>query len=204
MTSPEHTPKHFAESDPSPSDKAIVRSARYLKEWVGVFGVAFVAFLLLRIFVVAPFTVPTGSMEPTIMVGDNVFAQKVTLNLGGHVETGDIVVFDNIDTSSEHSTLIKRVIATEGQTVEFEDGIVYVDGVALDEPYADGYTVELIPSPVAGNLTYPYTVPEGYVWVMGDNREDSLDSRYFGPIPEKNLIGVAFLRYWPLNRIGML
>lgn len=173
-------------------------------EWIGVFLIAFAVFAVVRTFVVAPFTVPTGSMEPTIQVGDNVFAQKVSVNLGFDVEAGDIVVFDNPVPDTDHAILVKRVIAREGQTVDLSDGVVYVDGVPLDEPYAQGMSYPLASQSPGIQVDSPYTVPEGHVWVMGDNRENSADSRYFGPVPEENLIGVVFLRYWPLNRIGLL
>lgn len=173
-------------------------------EWIGVFLIAFAVFALVRTFVVSPYTVPTGSMEPTIQVGDNVFAQKVTLNLGMGVEQGDIVVFENPVADSEHDILVKRVIARGGQTVDLVDGVVVVDGVPLEEEYAQGESYPLWSQAPGVSVSYPFTVPEGCLWVMGDNRENSADSRYFGPVPERNLVGVVFLRYWPLDRIGLL
>lgn len=173
-------------------------------EWIGVFLIAFAVFALVRTFVVSPYTVPTGSMEPTIQVGDNVFAQKVTLNLGMGVEQGDIVVFENPVADSNHPILVKRVIARSGQIVDLVDGVVVVDGVPLEEEYAQGVSYPYEIQAPGVSVSYPFTVPEGCLWVMGDNRENSADSRYFGPVPEKNLVGVVFLRYWPLDRIGLL
>ena len=173
-------------------------------EWVGVFLIAFAVFALVRTFVVSPYVVPSGSMCPTIQVGDSIFAQKVTMRLGMDPEDGDIVVFDNPVPTSEHAILVKRVIAHAGQTVDLVDGAVYVDGQRLDEPYAQGSTFPL-PSQAPGvQVRFPFTVPEGCVWVMGDNRENSADSRYFGPVPRENLVGVAFMRYWPFDRIGLM
>ena len=100
--------------------------------------------------------------------------------------------------------LVKRVIATAGQTVDLVDGVVYVDGVALDEPYAEGESYPLAAQAEGVSVGFPYTVPEGCVWVMGDNRENSADSRYFGAVPEDDLIGVVVFRYWPLNRFGLV
>ena len=177
---------------------------RTIVEWLVVFAIALGFFFLVRTFIVAPYTVPTGSMEPTIQIGDNLFAQKVTLRLGMDVAPGDIVVFTNPDTSSDHGTLVKRVIATAGQTVDLRDGAVYVDGVALDEPYVQGSSYPLPTQAPGVAVSFPYTVPEGSVWVMGDNRENSADSRYFGAVPTENLVGVALFRYWPLDRIGTL
>ncbi|WP_085830357.1 signal peptidase I [Collinsella vaginalis] len=177
---------------------------REILEWVVMLAVAFVAALLIQRFVASPYTVPTGSMEPTIQVGDNIFAQKVTIELGQDVRAGDIVVFHNPNASSDHDILVKRVIAVGGQTVDLKDGAVYVDGVKLSEPYAEGQSYPLDSQAPGIQISYPYQVPEGSVWMMGDNRENSADSRYFGPVSTSDLIGVAFLRYWPLDRIGAL
>ena len=160
--------------------------------------------LVVRAFVLEPYVVPTGSMEPTIEIGDQVFTQKVTCNLGQSPAAGDIVVFRNPDGSSDHDVLVKRVIATAGQTVDLDDGRVVVDGQVLDEPYAQGESWPLASQAPGTIVSFPYTVPEGCVWVMGDNRENSADSRYFGAVEQQDLIGVAVLRYWPLNRFGLL
>lgn len=171
-------------------------------EWAGVFLIAFAVFSIVRTFVASPFTVPTGSMEPTIQIGDCIFAEKLSLQFGDEVTAGDIVVFDNPVASSEHDILVKRVVARAGQTIDFRDGVVLVDGVALDEPYTAGLSFPLASQAAGVQISYPYTVPEGHLWVMGDNRENSADSRYFGAVPEENLVGVVFFRYWPFDRIG--
>lgn len=175
-----------------------------LLEWVLVLVIAFGASMLIRTFVVSPYVVPTGSMESTILVGDNVLAQKVTLELGRGVSTGDIVVFNNPDASSGHDVLVKRVIAQAGQVVDLRGGVVYVDGKPLDEPYTQGKSYPLDTQAPGVSVSFPYTVPEGSVWVMGDNRENSADSRYFGAVPQHDLIGVVFFRYWPFDRIGAM
>ncbi|MEE0593389.1 MAG: signal peptidase I, partial [Eggerthella lenta] len=93
-------------------------------------------------------------------------------------------------------------IAVGGQTVDIndEDGLVYVDGVALSEPYTRG-----LPSyTLASDVSYPYTVPEGYLWMMGDNRTNSQDSRFFGAIPVSSVTGRGALVYWPLNDFSLL
>ena len=176
-------------------------AASGLIEWVVIFAIACIFMVVVRLFVAEPYYVPTASMEPTIMVGDQVVGQKVTLELGMPVVSGDIVVFRN-PTTGDHDILVKRVIATAGQTVDLIDGVVYVDGAPLEEPYAVGYSYELAQQAPGISVSFPYTVPEGMVWVMGDNRENSADSRYFGAIPEENLVAVVLVRYWPLDRIG--
>lgn len=156
----------------------------------------------LRVFVFVPYEIPSGSMEETIMTGDMIFSEKVSYYFRSP-ERGDIVTFDDPEIPSR--TLIKRVIATEGQTVELIGGKVYVDGVALDEPYTNGRQSYPLSSTAPGvEVTFPYTVPEGHVWVMGDNRTSSQDSRYFGAIDVSAISGRAALVYWPLNDIGLL
>lgn len=160
----------------------------------------FAAVWLLRTFVFAPYEIPSGSMEDTIKVEDYVFAEKVSYNFRSP-EPGEIITFK--DPLSPDRTLIKRVIATGGQTVDLIDGKVVVDGKPLEEPYvkSGAKSYPLTPDKSV-QIEYPYTVPEGYIWVMGDNRTQSSDSRVFGAIPVSNVVGHAIFRYWPADRIG--
>lgn len=155
----------------------------------------------IRSFVVEPFEVPSASMETTIMTGDRLFAEKVTYHFSDP-QPGDIVVFS--DPQVPNRVLVKRVIATEGQTVNLVNGSVYVDGTKLSEPYTQGDSYPLTKTLSSANVSFPYTVPAGEVWVMGDNRENSSDSRYFGAIDSDSIFGKALVVYWPLNRIGLL
>ena len=109
-----------------PSQHSALRGAF---EWIVIVAIALAATFVIRTFVVEPFVVPTGSMESTIEIGDQILAQKVSLELGQPVKQGDIVVFHNPDAASEHDVLVKRVIATAGQTVDLQDGKVVVDQV---------------------------------------------------------------------------
>lgn len=156
---------------------------------------------LLRTFVFQAYEIPSGSMEDTIMTGDMVFSEKVSYYFG-EPEYEDIVTFEDPQLPSR--TLIKRVIATEGQTVDLRDGSVYVDGVRLDEPYTDGQPSYPLRTASGVDITYPYTVPEGSIWVMGDNRGNSQDSRYFGAIPVDSVTGKAVFKYWPFDHAGTL
>ena len=99
-------------------------------------------------------------------------------------------------------TLIKRCIATAGQTIDIDgDGFLYIDGVAQTETYTHGKpTLPLTNS----TITFPYTVPSGYIWVMGDNRTNSQDSRYFGAVPTSSVTGRGVLVYWPVPDFGLL
>ena len=155
----------------------------------------------LRTYVFTAYEIPSGSMEETIMTGDMVFAEKVSYYFRDP-QPGDIVTFS--DPEIPGRTLIKRVIATGGQTVDLIDGTVYIDGVAQNEPYTEGKPSEPLKTAANVSISYPYTIPEGYLWVMGDNRTDSADSRYFGPIDSKTVTGRAVAIYWPLNHIGVL
>lgn len=166
--------------------------------------VIMVAFVLglawgLRTFVFTAYQIPSGSMEKTIMTGDMVFAEKVSYYFRDP-QPGDIVTFT--DPQVPGRTLIKRCIATAGQTIDINgDGILYIDGVAQSESYVSGK--ETLPLSNS-SITFPYTVPQGCIWVMGDNRTNSQDSRYFGAIPVSSVTGRGALVYWPVNDIGVL
>jgi signal peptidase I len=168
---------------------------RQVVELVVTLAVAVIIAQAVRTWVVQPFVVPTGSMLPTIQLKDQVLANKFVYRFEDP-KRGDIVVFD--DPTGEVDTLIKRVIAVGGQTVDVRDGKVWVDGKALVEPYTHGQPSE--PQSVA----LPVKIPAGYVWVMGDNRTQSKDSRTLGPIPLSLVHGRAFAVYWPLARVGAL
>ncbi len=172
-----------------------VSFGRWLAELAVMVALAFLLASGIRAFVVQPYVVPTGSMIPTIEIQDRIIANKFIYRFG-EPEVKDIVVLD--DPTGNVDTLVKRVIAVGGQTVDLEDGMVVVDGVVLDEPYTYGQRSEPMVQPM------PYVVPEGSVWLMGDNRTNSADSRVFGAVPLSDIRGKAFLCYWPIDRIGEL
>lgn len=172
---------------------------RGVLEFVAAFVIMVVAIMGLRTFVIEPFEIPSGSMLETIQIGDRVFAEKVTVAIDPMPEPGEIVTFVNPRDESE--ILIKRVVAVEGQTIDFVDGIVHIDGVPLDEPYVNGQKTRSMRCDGVvqkTNITYPYTIPEGCFWAMGDNRGNSADSRVFGAVSAENVTGRAVLRYWPI------
>lgn len=157
----------------------------------------------LRTFVFQAYEIPSGSMEATIMPGDMVFSEKITY-YSSDPQPGDIVTFEDPDPEHAGRILIKRVIATGGQTVDLQDGRLYVDGVLQDEPYTRGEPSYPLTPYYGTEIEYPYTVPEGGLWVMGDNRTNSQDSRYFGAIKASTVTGKAIFIYWPLDSIGPL
>lgn len=169
---------------------------------VAMIAAVVVIAVLLRTFLFVPYEIPSKSMQDTIMPGDMVFSEKVTYYMR-QPERGDIVTFTDPEVPTR--TLIKRVIATGGQTVDLVNGEVVVDGAALDEPYTKGKpSYPLSRTAVNADISYPYKVPEGSVWVMGDNRTESQDSRYFGAVPVDTISGRASLVYWPLSSFGLL
>jgi len=171
-------------------------TARWLVETALLVAVAFALAQGVRVFVGEPYVIPTGSMVPTIAIGDRVFAEKLTFRLSRQPEYGDVVVFSDPD--ARHPQLIKRVIATEGQIVEIKNDRVYVDGKRLEEPYTHGKPTS------RGTIDTPIAIPAGHVWLMGDNRPNSGDSRFFGPQPVSAIRGRAFWTYWPLRAFGAL
>ncbi len=164
-------------------------------------AIVVVAYFGLRTFVVGTYEIPSGSMLDTIQIGDRVFSEKVSYYFRDP-EQGDIITF--ADPENPQRTLIKRVIAVGGQTVDLKDGYVYVDGKKLNEPYTEGKQSLPLNTAYGVSVTYPYTVPDGYLWVMGDNRTNSADSRYFGAVSKDSVTGHANFTFWPLNRIGIL
>lgn len=168
-------------------------------EWVVIIALAIGASFVIRAYVAEVYEVPSGSMLETIQLGDRVLGEKITYR-GSTPKYGDVVTFS--DPEKAGTILIKRVIAVSGQTVSFSDGSVYIDGVKLDESYTGGKPTEELSrhsSILASAISYPYTVPDGYVWVMGDNRTNSLDSRYFGPIPVSSVTSRAVCIFWPIS-----
>jgi len=170
--------------------------ARTIVEWIGVALAALVIATILRTYVVQTFWIPTGSMIPTLQENDRVVVNKLSYKLHG-VGRGDIVVFTTPPgVPEDYKDLVKRVVGLPGDTVEGLNGKVLVNGTVLDESY--------LPEGTATSQFGPQKVPAGTYWVMGDNRGNSTDSRSFGPIPERTIVGHAVVRIWPLRRFGLL
>lgn len=166
---------------------------RWLGELFVLLAVAFVLAFGIKTFVVQPFYIPSGSMEHTLEIGDRVLVNKFVYRFGAP-GPGDIVVFESPQAST--TDLIKRVIAVEGQTVDVRSGVVYVDGVRRSEPFVN----REVPDANA-DMDEAFKVPAGHVWLMGDNRGNSTDSRVFGPQPTSRILGKAFAIYWPFARV---
>lgn len=170
------------------------RTLRWIIEVVVIVAAAFILALLVQHFIVKPFAIPSPSMEPTLVQGDRVLVNRLVYRFRSP-ERGDVIVF-HPPGRSESDPFIKRVVAVEGDTVAVHDGRLYVNGVAQDEPFIKEH-------PIVGD--YPeVTISSGCVWVMGDNRNNSGDSRVFGPVEEEAIMGKAFAIYWPLGHFGGL
>lgn len=195
--------RHFASQEVS-SQEQKPSLARSIFEYLLIMVIVVAIMIPFKMFVIEPFAIPSSSMSPTIQVGDRIFAEKLSFKFRGYVTPGEIVTFK--DPAGRNITLIKRVIAVEGDQVDLKDGKVVVNGVPLDEPYVHGQeSLPLATSLGDKPLSYPQIIPSGYVWVMGDNRSNSADSRFFGPIPFESITGHAFMRYWPFDsRLGKL
>jgi signal peptidase I len=178
-----------------------VRNRRWVVEWLAVLVVALLLAVGVRAYVAQMFYIPSGSMLPTLQVGDRIVVNKLSYRLHG-VGRGDVVVFRRPPLeSADYSDLVKRVIGLPGDTVAAIDGKVYVDGKPLAEPWLPQPAPVTSPSPLPEgfSLNHPFVVPAGEYYVMGDNRTDSEDSRYFGPISKDLIVGKMSFVAWPLS-----
>ncbi len=207
------------------------RRRRAIRRWAVVLGCAAVLLFLFSTYVLQPFRIPSGSMENTLQVGDRVLVNKLAYSLGGEIRRGDVVVFDGAGSFAapreesegpllrilrtagasvglaepQETDYIKRVIGIGGDRVSCCDaqGRIRVNGEPLDEPY-------LYPGDMPSAVTFDIRVPEGRLWVMGDHRSDSADSREYlgmpggGTVPEDRVIGRAEFIGWPVGRWGSL
>jgi len=176
----------------------VSRETRQRRGWLPELAVAVAVSLALVFFVVRPFFVEaflitSNSMAPTLRPGDRVLANKLTYRFSDPGR-GDVVAFEgSADDGQTGQVLVKRVVATSGDTVEFRDGTLRINGELYKEPYIE------VGSP-SGKTQEPLKVPEGSVFVMGDNRVASMDSRDYGPIPISSLRGNVSLIFWPADR----
>ena len=168
-------------------------------EWAVILVVAVTASFLIRTYAVQTFVIPSKSMNPTLHVGDRILVNKLSVEFGS-INVGDVIVFKA--PPSEHCNdegivdLVKRVIGLPGQLLTSKGNTIYVNGKALKEPWTY--------FPTIGTPIGHVTVPQGRYFVMGDNRADSCDSRFWGTVPRSDIIGKVFLRVWPPSRIGFI
>lgn len=178
--------------DAGSSRAALWRSAR---EWIAVIIVALLSAFVIRAAVVQTYFIPSNSMAPTLEVGDRLMVYKLAFRVG-QVDRGDLVVF-NRPPSIENSQIkdfVKRVVALPGEQIQAINGMIYVDNLPLPEEYLGENSLTADFEPI--------DVPKDHIFVMGDNRSNSRDSRSFGPINVDLLVGEVFVRIWPLSNAG--
>jgi signal peptidase I len=185
-------------TDPQTPPAAAAKSSwQAWRENFQILVIALVLALLMRTFIAEPRFIPSDSMYPTLEVGDRLVVEKVSYYLRPP-ERGEIVVFDpppqlQVQGFTKDQAFIKRIIGKPGQIVQVENGKVYLDGQPLTEPY-----IAAMPNYQWG----PAQVPSGQFFVMGDNRNNSNDSHVWGFLPQENIIGRAWWRFFPFKRIG--
>ena len=182
-----------AASDRNPPAAGLWRQLRAVLLWLAVA-------LLLRWAVIEPRWIPSGSMLPTLQLQDRVLVEKLRVRLQQPLPLGAVVVFHpppllQAAGYDPQSALIKRVVGLPGDQIAVEGGRLWRNGSPLPVDWAA--------EPMDYSLA-PLSVPPGHVMVLGDNRNASLDSHLWGPLPQEQLIGTAVLRYWPLSRFGLL
>ncbi|MFP4472490.1 MAG: signal peptidase I [Candidatus Omnitrophota bacterium] len=183
-----------------------------LREWVESLIIAFFLAMVIRAFVLQAFRIPSGSMIPTLQIGDRLLVDKwtygpklpfthdVRLPGIGEMKRGDVAVF--IFPGDDKRDFIKRLIAFGGETVEIRNGDIYIDGERVAVPeIAKNYYYNRGDYGKAGE---PVMVPEGHFFMLGDNSASSHDSRYWGFVPDENVVGRADMIYWPISRIGKI
>jgi signal peptidase I len=179
-------------------------------EWLVLLVTAVAIAIVIKTFLVQAFYIPSGSMLPTLQENDRVLVNKLSYKMHD-VHRGDIVVFEAppMMEQSDIKDLVKRVVGLPGDDVSLRDGQVYINGKPLEEDYLPGGPAQTPSEPLtSGNCPFAdqstWKIPPNAIFVMGDNRQASQDSRCFGPIPEDTVVGRVFLRILPLTRIGLM
>ncbi len=166
-----------------------------IKEYIDSFIVAGILAILIITYVARSFYIPSESMLPTLKVNDYILVNRFVYKMA-LPSRGEIIVFHPPHVKDPANTdFIKRVVALENDVVEVADGVLYLNGIPQNEPF--------IKEPIDADFP-AYRVPKGHVFVMGDNRNNSDDSRYWGPLPLENIVGKAFVIFWPVSRMGLL
>ncbi len=174
-----------------------------VRDILQTFVLTIVFFFAVQTFVGQPYQVEMHSMQGTLEPGQYVFVDKLTPRFDAY-HRGDIVVFSAPAAAGrqEGTPFIKRVIGVPGDTVEIHDGQVWINAAALDEPYV--FAVAGVPQTTETGDTSQWVIPDGALFLMGDHRWESVDSRYFGPVPISSVVGRAWLRYWPIDTLSTL
>ncbi len=167
-------------------------------EWVTIIGIALLVSAFARVFVFQTYYIPSASMEPTLLIGDRIIVDKLSVTFGT-VNTGDIIVFKApaavaTQCGDSVSDLVKRVVGVPGDKVSSKGDTILINGVALKENWPHN-------EPLGARVIEKQVVPANSYFVIGDNHPDSCDSRYWGYVPRQNIIGKVFVRIWPFSRL---
>ncbi|MHB1711364.1 MAG: signal peptidase I [Acidimicrobiales bacterium] len=193
-------------SPPGPGARSSRSVGRWMLEWAVILLLVVGFTLGLRTYVIQTFSIPSGSMLPTLHIGDRIIVNKLAYDFHP-IHRGDIVVFRRPPLEKQNfADLVKRVVGLPGETISASGGHIYINGKLLSEPWLpkgpQSYTGPLPGDPHPQfNMPGPVKIPAGEYYVMGDNRVNSEDSRYFGPIPKSLIVGQAFVVVWPLSQI---
>jgi signal peptidase I len=182
-------------SDATSAKKSAKSRRRAIIEWAVIVIVALVVSLIIRTFVFETYFVPSGSMIPTLQIGDRIIVDKLSVDFGT-IKTGDIVVFKApaavaTDCGDSVADLVKRVIGVPGDTLTSKGNTILIDGVALKENWPH---TEPLGTPIK-----KITLKKNQYFMVGDNHAPSCDSRFWGTVPRSAIIGKVFLRVWPLS-----
>lgn len=169
------------------------------KDWLKAAFISFLIVVLVRHFLIANYIVHGESMMPTIEEGNRLIVNKIGYEFK-EPSRFDLIVFH----ANSNEDYIKRVIGVPGDTIEYKDDQLFINGEAVEEPYLNEYKDQLFNTQLTEDFTLlektgRSTVPEGYLFVMGDNRRHSYDSRHIGFINKKEVVGIVDLRYWPIE-----
>lgn len=212
-TTDEYNDGIFFEGTKEPAEDKAKSMGRAVWSWVKVIVIALAIALAINFLIIVNSNVPSGSMEPTIMSHSRMIGSRLAY-LFDEPERGDIIIFKCPDPApvspnslkyklfkitETHENYVKRIIGLPGETIEIKGGVTYIDGVEYDEPY-------LKETPIDADFG-PYVVPEDCYFVMGDNRNNSKDSRYWTTtnfVTKKSILGKAQFVYWPIKYFGKL
>jgi signal peptidase I len=197
----------------SGTERARSRTKSTIREYIEAIVLAAILTIVIRGLVIQAFRIPTGSMEDTLLVGDFLFVNKmiygseIDIGFSGNrlvyyrfpkirdPKPGDVIVFRYPDDPARD--FIKRCVAVAGQTLEIRDKVLYVDGVAREEPYAVHKDPRVLPGETSPRDNFgPFVVPQGHIFMLGDNRDNSHDSRFWGALPRSLVKGKSMFLYW--------
>ncbi len=193
----EAPPEETTDASNMSSDTKKARRKRQVIEWVVLIASALAIALLIKTFLFQAFYIPSESMYPTLKENDRVLVNKLSYRLHD-VHRGDIIVFKvpEGEATDGVSDLVKRVVGLPGETIEGRDGEIYIDGQQLAEPY--------LPEETVSQNFEPQAITDDHYYVLGDNRQNSKDSTFFGQISGSSIVGRVFVKIWPPSDIGFM